>query len=168
MCHVPKALFVSLVAFSLFFLPLLAGQLDFEHELKCKTIPGLNLTTNHAIDDLLVNDDTGTAEQGSPAIAGDGLGNFVVTWHDFRSGYPDTYAQRYNSSGTPSGPNFRVNDDVGIKSPGSPTVAVDHAGNFVIAWEDRRSGYYDIYELMRIAIFDYGHCQQSGGPSLKR
>ena len=87
-----------------------------------------------------VNDDVGSASQGSPAIAIDGSGNFVITWFDLRNGNPDIYAQRYNSSGTPLDTNFKVNDDVGSAIQYLPAIAMDGSGNFVIIWEDYRNG----------------------------
>jgi hypothetical protein len=92
-----------------------------------------------------VNDDAGTAWQEFPAIAQDGSGNFVITWHDYRNGNYDIYAQRYNSSSTPIGSNFKVNDDIGTASQLIPAIAQDGSGNFVITWYDYRNGDYDIY-----------------------
>ncbi len=87
-----------------------------------------------------VNDDVGTASQYYPAISMDGSGNFIITWTDYRNGNPDIYAQRYNSSGTPLGTNFKVNDDVGTANQYGPAIAMDNSGNFIITWEDYRNG----------------------------
>ena len=94
-----------------------------------------------------VNDDPGTVKQSLPAIAMDGSGNFVITWHDERNGSdnPDIYVQRYNFSGAPLGSNFKVNDDGGAAVQGYPATAMDDSGSFVITWEDTRNGNYDIY-----------------------
>ncbi|MCJ7457959.1 MAG: dockerin type I domain-containing protein [candidate division Zixibacteria bacterium] len=92
-----------------------------------------------------VNDDVGTADQRNPAIALDGAGSFVITWQDLRNGGVDIYAQRYNSSGTPLGTNFKVNDDVGAGLHTMPAIALDGPGNFVITWTDYRNGNGDIY-----------------------
>jgi hypothetical protein len=97
------------------------------------------------VDDFLVNDDTGTADQQYPAIALDDSGNFVITWQDLRNGNYDIYAQRYNSSGDSLGYNFKVNDDTGTAGQATPAIAMNASGNFVIAWTDRRTGYWDIY-----------------------
>jgi hypothetical protein len=91
-----------------------------------------------------VNDDVGTFIQLYPAVAMDDNANFVITWIDYRNGNYDIYAQRYNPQGSPSGSNFKVNDDVGSSSQYNPAVAKDGSGNFVVAWEDYRSG-QDIY-----------------------
>ena len=92
-----------------------------------------------------VNTDAGTADQRGPGIAIDGSGSFVITWEDYRNGNMDIYAQRYNSTGTPQGSNFKVNDDAGTTYQWSPAIALDGSGNFIIIWQDNRSGNYDIY-----------------------
>ena len=93
-----------------------------------------------------VNDDPGTATQDHPAIAADGSGNFIVTWHDERNENEDIYAQRCNSSGTPLGANFKVNDDPGTTYQREPAVAADGSGNFIITWQDWRNGiHWDVY-----------------------
>ena len=92
-----------------------------------------------------INDDAGTASQWIPDIALDGFGNFVITWTDERNDVSDIYARRYNSSGTPLGSSFKVNDDIRTASQGSPDIAIDGSGDFVITWHDERNGNYDIY-----------------------
>jgi hypothetical protein len=95
---------------------------------------------------LKVNDVAGSAASSwFPDIAMDGSGNFVITWQDYRNGNYDIYAQRYNSSGTPLGSNFKVNDDAGTISQYYPKIAMDSSGNFVVAWQDSRNGNSDIY-----------------------
>jgi len=103
-----------------------------------------------------VNDDAGTALQGKSKIAVDGSGNFIITWQDYRNGNSDIYAQRYDYSGSPSGSNFKVNDDVGTALQYTPAIAVDGSGNFIITWQDHRNFYSDIYAQR----YDY-----SGSPS---
>jgi hypothetical protein len=86
-----------------------------------------------------------------PDVAIDNAGNFVVVWSvHFAAGESShVYAQRYNSSGTPVGSNFIVNDHVGGVPPTNqhdcPAVAMNGTGNFVIAWNDLRNGNVDIY-----------------------
>ncbi len=90
-----------------------------------------------------VNDDVGTQDQWCPSISVDGNGNFVIVWHDERNGYNniDIYCQRYNSSGTSQGVNFKVNDDAGTVIQMFPSLAIDGNGNFVVVWEDYRYGW---------------------------
>ena len=92
-----------------------------------------------------VNDDAGTADQDYPSIDMEGSGNFVIVWEDNRNGNWDIYLQRFNSSGAAQGVNIKVNDDVGTSRQYSPSIAMDGSGNFVIVWQDYRSGNYDIY-----------------------
>jgi hypothetical protein len=86
-----------------------------------------------------------------PKIAVDGAGNFVIVWQDLRNGPAiynyDIYAQRYNSSGTPIGTNFKVDNDTTTYSQTSPSVSANSSGNFVICWVDGRTpdGHDDIY-----------------------
>ncbi len=108
----------------------------------------LEVIKNILTDDFLVNDDTtgGYTPQIFPSIAMDGSGNFVVVWGDYRNDNDDIYCQRYNSSGTAQGENFKVNDNAGtVNTYYSPSIAMDGSGNFVIVWEDYRNGNYDIY-----------------------
>jgi len=90
-----------------------------------------------------VNDDVGGANQFFPTIATDGSGNFIITWEDWRNGDRDIYTQRYNSSGTAVGSNFRVNDDVGAANQWYPAIAADGSGNFIITWKDQRTNFRD-------------------------
>jgi len=95
------------------------------------------------IPDFLVNEQGSIdgAQQTTPYIDGDGNGNYVLTWKDKRNGSDfDIFAQIYLSDGTPSGNNFKVNDDDGGALQYRPVVAVDPNLNFVIAWIDRRNG----------------------------
>jgi hypothetical protein len=74
-----------------------------------------------------------------PAVAADGVGNFVVAWTSFGSSGPDTdgfsvQAQRYDNAGAPLGDQFQVNTYT-TNFQVSPVVAVDGAGNFVVVWK---------------------------------
>jgi len=105
------------------------------------SVDGTMLGTN-----FIVNDDDAQVCQSHPSISSDSIGNFIITWHDRRSG-GDIYAQRYSSDGTRFGKNFRVNDQ-GYWWQEFPSIATDTNGNFVITWMDNmRYGnqYYDIY-----------------------
>jgi hypothetical protein len=85
-----------------------------------------------------------TNEQQYPSVAMDSDGDFVITWQSLNqdgSGW-GIYAQRYNSSGVAQGAEFQVNTTwTGYQR--YPSVAMDDAGNFVIAWENGSSP--DIY-----------------------
>ena len=40
---------------------------------------------------------------------------------------------------------FQVNENMGNVAQENPAIAVDKNGNFVVIWEDKRNGNYDIY-----------------------
>ena len=70
-----------------------------------------------------------------PSAAGDASGGFVVSWSSLGqdgSGY-GIFAQRYDSSGSPVGPEFRVNTYT-TSSQSVSAAASDPSGNFVIVW----------------------------------
>ncbi|MBI9038751.1 MAG: T9SS type A sorting domain-containing protein [Bacteroidales bacterium] len=104
------------------------------------------------IPDFLVNEQiiVDGSKQETPDIAGDGNGNYVITWMDGRIEWNfDIYAQIYLSDGTTLGNNFKVNDDEGGSGSGSqygPDIAVDPNLNFVITWIDKRNTWeWDVY-----------------------
>ncbi len=69
--------------------------------------------------------------QGSPAVALDAQGNFVVVWR----GTPRTIVgQLYDSLGGPVGSEFQVS--TGSAFPHHPEIAADSAGNFVVVWKE--------------------------------
>jgi hypothetical protein len=76
-----------------------------------------------------VNETPGNLSAPSVAAASDG--SFVVTWHT-QAVPPGVYARRFNASGTPLGPEFRVNS---AASDGQiPRMAGDPSGSFVVVW----------------------------------
>lgn len=79
------------------------------------------------------------------ATATDAYGNYIVVWRDSRNGNADIYAQRFDSSGTALGDNFKVNDDLGVAAQSAPSTAMDLPGNCIIVWTDKRDGNSDIY-----------------------
>ena len=77
-----------------------------------------------------------TFYQRSPSVASDSAGNFVVAWHSATQdgNGSGVFAQRYASTGTPLGGEFRVNTfTLGYQV--APSVASDSGGNFVVAWQ---------------------------------
>lgn len=80
-----------------------------------------------------VNEDT-AGDQQLPQIASNGHGNAVVVWESRSPGpdYYDIYARLYKN-GQPAGAPFRVNTYTRNRQ-NLPAVAMDGAGNFVIAW----------------------------------
>ena len=102
---------------------------------------------NAIIPDFQVNENSliSSIIQDNPSISADSTGNFIVTWTDLRSGGTDVYAQRYASDGTIIGNNFKVSDDTSNTWQGYPDISVGGSGNFIIVWQDERTGELDIY-----------------------
>ncbi len=78
-----------------------------------------------------------TYSQDLPAISKAGSGNFVVVWTSQvqdGSGF-GIFGQRFSKNGTPQGGEFQVNSS-STDNQLYPRVAMDDAGNFVVAWHD--------------------------------
>jgi hypothetical protein len=89
-----------------------------------------------------------TANQSFASAASDSAGNFVVVWQSYAqdgSGM-GIFGQRYESSGGPLGPEFRVNTYT-TDDQTRPSVASDASGNFVVVWNSRVqvAGSYGIF-----------------------
>jgi hypothetical protein len=86
-----------------------------------------------------------TLDQGEPAAVSDGAGGMIIAWQDFRSGAYDIYAQRISAAGVPlwTAGGVTVCNATGAQM--APCITSDGAGGVVIAWQDFRSGAYDIY-----------------------
>jgi predicted phosphodiesterase len=86
-------------------------------------------------------------QQHRPAVAMDDLGNFVVVWEDDQNndGSYDVYARGFNANGSQRFSD-RVVNTVTSGQQTDPAIAMDAAGNFVVAWEDDQDGnnYYQI------------------------
>ena len=79
-----------------------------------------------------------TSYQRSPAVAADGLGNFVVVWEsaDQDASTSGVFGQRFDSAGIPLGSEFQVNSYT-TSYQSAPAVAADSLGNFVVVWNSR-------------------------------
>jgi hypothetical protein len=75
-----------------------------------------------------------THYQINPAVVSDASGNFVIVWQSPSQDGSDrgVFGQRYESTGTPVGAEFRVNTYT-TGSQHDPAVA-DSSGNFVVVW----------------------------------
>jgi len=93
----------------------------------------------------VINDDTQCSEQDFPDIEIDVQGNYVVVWQDGRYGNSDIYGQRFDYNGILQESNFKINDDASNRKQEYPSIGLDSTGNFVVVWQDNRSGNYDIY-----------------------
>lgn len=76
-------------------------------------------------------------EQQQASVALDGSGNFAIVWESNDGSLSGVFAQRFAADGTRRGAPFRVNTHTDNRQ-GAPDVAMDAAGNFVVAW--RSSG----------------------------
>ena len=77
-----------------------------------------------------------TNYQGHPSVAANLDGSFVVAWSSYNQNEvkgTNIYAQRYDTSGSPAGGEFRVNTYTTGYQYG-PSVASDANGNFVVVW----------------------------------
>jgi hypothetical protein len=89
--------------------------------------------------DFVCNDDTASGcQQLAPKLGVDGLGNFVVSWYEFRDGDADAWFQRLDSAGNKIGVNERLNTDITMGWQGDPSSAMGTDGRFLFCWEDRR------------------------------
>jgi hypothetical protein len=83
--------------------------------------------------------------QWSPSVACSRTGRFLVTFDDQRNTDWDVYAQAYDERGSPIGANFRVSDNAGTSDQFGSTVACNAAGEYLVAWADRRNGNDDVF-----------------------
>jgi len=97
------------------------------------------------VGNVRVNDDSGPAEQGLPAIAVDPLGHALAVWVDRRGGSADIFSARLPAHVYRWGPNFRADDGPPGTEQMVPSLAVDHRGRAVAVWQDNRNGPPDIY-----------------------
>jgi hypothetical protein len=80
---------------------------------------------------------TAPSGQVEPGLAFDGT-NYLVTWHDWRSGTADIYGTRLSPAGTVLDPGgIPISTAPGVQY--GPKVAFD-GSNFLVAWTDWRSG----------------------------
>ena len=75
------------------------------------------------------------------AVAPDG--RFVVVWTSYAQDLDDDgiFAQRFDATGIPAGTEFQVNTYT-TSYQRAPTVELDAAGNFIVAWEGTFDGSY--------------------------
>lgn len=85
----------------------------------------------------------------------DGAGGIIIVWQDYRldpQGDPPDfvdssyiYVQRLSSSGTPMWAADGVRVCTNAQPQQAPVICSDGAGGAIMAWQDLRSGAYDIY-----------------------
>ncbi len=85
-----------------------------------------------------------TFAQSNQAVAMDAKGDYVVAWADQGLTGWNVYAQRFSAGGTAVGTAFQVNT-ITTGDQTQPTVAMDAAGDFVVAWQGQGGNGWDIY-----------------------
>ncbi|MDN3513703.1 MAG: hypothetical protein NG747_04820 [Candidatus Brocadia sp.] len=83
--------------------------------------------------------------QNSPCIATDGTGGAVIVWQDFRTNYADLYAQRVTKNGECQWIKNGVLVCGSSGAQSAPVAVSDGTGGVVVAWQDFRRSYADIY-----------------------
>jgi hypothetical protein len=84
--------------------------------------------------------------QGTPAVAIDSDGEFVVSWTGTDGDASGVFARRFNALGAPSGGEFQVHAaTLGVQYDGA--VTMDPEGDFVIAWPSRVLGNSSTYDI---------------------
>lgn len=73
----------------------------------------------------------------TPSLAVDRDGDFVIAWNETggRGDQVHVFARHYDASGAPKGGEFRVNGPTIEIDRETPSVAMDAAGNFLVAWQ---------------------------------
>ncbi|MGA7499177.1 MAG: Ig-like domain-containing protein [Isosphaeraceae bacterium] len=85
---------------------------------------------------LTINNGSSQSASGAlPKVAMDSAGDFVIAYQGYDSYSHGVFGVRYNASGVAQGSIFRVNTPQ-QDNQGAPSIAMDSAGDFVIAWQD--------------------------------
>ncbi|MDH3911344.1 MAG: hypothetical protein OEU09_08610, partial [Rhodospirillales bacterium] len=83
-----------------------------------------------------------TNAQWDAAVAADADGDFVVAWTHgdvYTSSTAEVFAQRYDASGAPQGPEFQLNSFTTDRQ-WAPAVAMNADGDFVVVWTSEGQG----------------------------
>ncbi len=88
----------------------------------------------------LINSFTLLADQTSPSIAIDSVGNFIIAWEGSGSGDSSgVFAQKFNASGSPVGSEFRLNSATS-GSQDMVSLAMLDLGNYAVVWSGQGPG----------------------------
>jgi hypothetical protein len=81
-----------------------------------------------------------------PHVIAPDVGDVLVGWTDYRSGFPDPYVTRSTTAGASFAAPTRVDTGTASGASGSYDIALAGAGNLVaMAWSDDRAGLLDVY-----------------------
>ena len=87
--------------------------------------------------ELITNQETSDAQK-SPAVAIDAEGNFIIAWSSKGqdADKEGVFARQFDADGTAQGNEFQINvEETGAQK--SPSVAMDAAGDYIVAWESK-------------------------------
>jgi hypothetical protein len=88
---------------------------------------------------------TATGAQQNAKIASDAAGRSIVAWQDARSSTIDIYVQKIDASGAAVWAANGVSLCAATGDQTYPAVASDGSGGTITAWQDSRSGAFDVY-----------------------
>jgi hypothetical protein len=89
---------------------------------------------------------TSPNDQINAASVGDGIGGVITAWQDKRSGnHYNIYAQHISANGAMLWPANGVAVCSVDSDQVNPAIISDGSGGAIIAWQDKRSGNYDVY-----------------------
>lgn len=80
-----------------------------------------------------------------PSLAMSPDGSLIVAWAEWRGSNSAIYLAKSSNGAASFGEAVPVSDAPKSAVHGVPSVAVDAAGNLYVAWDDTRSGYYQVY-----------------------
>jgi hypothetical protein len=93
-------------------------------------------------DEFAVNART-AGDQLAPAVAMDDDGDFVVAWENTADGVFEIRARRFTAEAGAQGVEFAIAPDTAGEQF-SPSLAMDARGAFVVAWQSKVAGSYEI------------------------
>jgi hypothetical protein len=91
-----------------------------------------------------------SGRQGSPDVAMNQRGEFVVVWEDDRGGEAGVYqirARWFDATGTAPRTDLTVNSESGGDQR-RPRVGMDRTGRYVVAWEDESNPLIEHYQVL--------------------
>ncbi len=101
--------------------------------------------------DKRVNDVSGSASGSFPKYPLPALnvdqnsGAIYITWADMRNGDSDIFTSASTNGGLTWSANKKINDDTGARIQYMPDLAIDSHGTVHAAWEDSRTGAWNIF-----------------------
>jgi hypothetical protein len=89
-----------------------------------------------------------SGDQWSPRIAGDLAGGAYLAWTDHRTGGNDIYAQRVRGNGAVAWAADGLAVCAASGAQWAPQLVTESGGSAILAWQDERADYGDIYAQM--------------------